>query len=202
MELINHLCAVTTRGRVSLATASPWTLGKSWARAWSMPGLTGRCACASVRKDGHKAGLGPSNSTEPAVFCSCVLVLPASLRDCSELSCACSLKRIPPSGKIRLIEGNAKCRHPKKLACQGTLRQVFICLRPRTPYHPPPPPITHCKRVYITVYLILQGRGGRRESWTREKWRGATVHKAGSKIPTWLTVSMYLTVSLVCCIDV
>ncbi len=32
--------------------------------------------------------------------------------------------------KIRLIEGNAKCRHLKKLTCKGTLRQVFICLRP------------------------------------------------------------------------
>jgi hypothetical protein len=27
--------------------------------------------------------------------------------------------------KIRLIENNAKCRHRKKLACKGTLRQVF-----------------------------------------------------------------------------
>ncbi len=26
----------------------------------------------------------------------------------------------------------------KKLTCKGTLRQVFICLRPRTPYHLPP----------------------------------------------------------------
>ncbi len=28
--------------------------------------------------------------------------------------------------KIRLIETNAKCCHPKKLTCKGTLRQVFI----------------------------------------------------------------------------
>jgi hypothetical protein len=27
--------------------------------------------------------------------------------------------------KIRLIENNAKCRYLKKLACKGTLRQVF-----------------------------------------------------------------------------
>ncbi len=27
---------------------------------------------------------------------------------------------------IRLIEGNAKCRHLKKLSCKGTLRLVFI----------------------------------------------------------------------------
>jgi hypothetical protein len=36
--------------------------------------------------------------------------------------------------KIRLKEGNAKCRHLKKLTCKGTLWPVFICLRPRTPY--------------------------------------------------------------------
>jgi hypothetical protein len=28
--------------------------------------------------------------------------------------------------KIRLREGNAKCRHLTKLTCNGTLRQVFI----------------------------------------------------------------------------
>ncbi len=32
--------------------------------------------------------------------------------------------------KIRLIESNGKCRYLKKLTCKGTLRQVFICLRP------------------------------------------------------------------------
>ncbi len=31
---------------------------------------------------------------------------------------------------IKLIEGSAKCRHVKKLTCKGTLRQLFICLRP------------------------------------------------------------------------
>jgi hypothetical protein len=75
----------------------------------------------------------------------------------------------PPRRKKRLIEGNAKCRHLKKFTCKG---QVFICMRRRTPY---PPPLTHCIRVY--------------KSWTREKIWGATVYKAGSKIPTWLTVS-------------
>ncbi len=40
--------------------------------------------------------------------------------------------------KMRLIEGNAKCCHLKILTCKGTLRQVFIWLRPRTPYPPPP----------------------------------------------------------------
>ncbi len=41
----------------------------------------------------------------------------------------------------------------KKITCKGTLRQVFICLRPRTP-HP-----LHTVNVY-TVYLLTQGRGG------------------------------------------
>jgi hypothetical protein len=38
--------------------------------------------------------------------------------------------------KIIFIEGNAKCRHPKK-TCKGTLRQLFICLMPRTLYPSP-----------------------------------------------------------------
>jgi hypothetical protein len=62
--------------------------------------------------------------------------------------------------KIRLIEGNAICRQLTK-TCKGTLRQVFICLRPRVSYSPLP--LTHCKRVYSTVHLFTQGRGG--EEW-------------------------------------
>ncbi len=61
--------------------------------------------------------------------------------------------------KVRLIEGNAKCRHLKKMTCRGTLRQVFICMMPKTPS----PTLTHCIRVYSTVYLFTQGRGGRVE---------------------------------------
>ncbi len=52
----------------------------------------------------------------------------------------------------KLIESNAKCKHLKKLTCKGTLQQVFICLRPRTPY---PPSIS----VYTIVYL-LTGKWG------------------------------------------
>jgi hypothetical protein len=59
--------------------------------------------------------------------------------------------------KIRLIEGNTKCRHLKNFTCKGTLWQVFICLMNRTPY--PPPFLTHC-------ILIHTGKGG---GWTREK---------------------------------
>jgi len=61
--------------------------------------------------------------------------------------------------KIRFIEGNAKCRHLKKFAYTGTLRQVFICLRPRTPYRSP---LTGHNVYVYTVYLFTQGRGGGR----------------------------------------
>ncbi len=36
---------------------------------------------------------------------------------------------VPYRRKIRLIETNPKYRH-KKITCKGTLRHVFICLRP------------------------------------------------------------------------
>ncbi len=76
--------------------------------------------------------------------------------------------------KIRLREGivffqllKYKFKCGKKWIYKGTWRQMFICLRPRTPY-----PSTHCLRVYSV--LIHTGKGGRGgESWTREKVRGA-----------------------------
>ncbi len=74
--------------------------------------------------------------------------------------------------KIRLIESNAKCRHLKKLTNKGILRQMFICLRPRTPF---PHPITHCIQAYSI--LIHTGKGGGEEL-------NHIVHKAGSKIST------------------
>jgi hypothetical protein len=55
-----------------------------------------------------------------------------------------------------VIEYNAKCRHPKKLTCKGTLQQVFICLRPRTPYPS------------FTVYLFTQEGGKGEELNQRE----------------------------------
>jgi hypothetical protein len=54
--------------------------------------------------------------------------------------------------KIRIIEGNAKCRHLKTLTCKDTLLQVFISLRPEP----------HAQPLYTlyTVYLFTQGGGG------------------------------------------
>ncbi len=53
----------------------------------------------------------------------------------------------------------------------------------------PPPPYTLFILYVYTLYLFTQGRGGGVVELTREKVRGATVHKAPSKTPTWLTVS-------------
>jgi hypothetical protein len=76
--------------------------------------------------------------------------------------------------KIILIEGNAKCRQLKKLTGKWTLRQVFICLSPRTPC-PPPSHTVYCI-VYTciqSVYFFKQGRGrGGRELDHREGKRG------------------------------
>jgi hypothetical protein len=61
--------------------------------------------------------------------------------------------------KMRLIEGNAKCCHLKKLTGKWTLRQVLTVWGPG-PYTPPQ---THTHTVYLfTVYLFTQERG---EGW-------------------------------------
>ncbi len=109
--------------------------------------------------------------------------------------------------KIWLIENNAKCSYLKNVLKMvfapgvylseapsptrflfGVLRQfcrfwIWSDLQHNSTTPPPPPP-NHTVCLYSTLIL---GRGGGR--WTREKVRGAIVHKAGSKIPTWLTVS-------------
>ncbi len=54
----------------------------------------------------------------------------------------------------------------KKLTCGGTSRLVFIYLRSRNPYPPPP----HTVYLY-TVYLFIQ-EGGGEELNQREGYRG------------------------------
>ncbi len=71
--------------------------------------------------------------------------------------------------KIRLREGNAKCRHLKILNCKGSWRQMFICLRPRPPYHPL---LTHCICVYKYTYNTHTGKGGGGDLNQREGYRG------------------------------
>jgi hypothetical protein len=77
--------------------------------------------------------------------------------------------------KIRLIEDNAKCHHLKKLSYKGTLRQVFLCLRPRTQS----PPFTHCIRVYNI--LFTQGRGEEGIVEPERRLEGQQVSKLGGK---------------------
>ncbi len=89
-----------------------------------------------------------------------------------------------PLRKIRLIESTAKCRHLKNLPVKRLCGSRLSVWGPI----PPPPPTLYTVYVHI-VYLFTQGRLEVGECCTREKYRGATVYKAGSKIPTWLTVS-------------
>jgi hypothetical protein len=68
--------------------------------------------------------------------------------------------------KIRLIEGDEKCRHLKKLTCKKDFAAGFNLSEAQNL----PPPLD---TVYVyTVYLFTQGSGGEGESWTREKVRG------------------------------
>ncbi len=66
----------------------------------------------------------------------------------------------------------SKISSSKKLTCKGTLRQVFLCLRPTTPC---PSPL-HTVYVY-TVYLFTQGRGRVKP----ERWEGQQFSKLGRK---------------------
>ncbi len=99
-----------------------------------------------------------------------------------------SLNSIPPyHGLINYVDTKAKCCLLKKLTCIGTLRQVFRCLRPPPllwPHSRSPYKLYTCK-----LYTYSHRERGRGERWTREKVRRAIAHKAGSEIPTWLTVS-------------
>ncbi len=77
--------------------------------------------------------------------------------------------------KIRLIESNAKCRYLKK----GLCGRCLICMRPLPLLwpHTPPPPCTLYTCIQVPVYAYSHSEGGRGEL-TREKVRGAIVHKA------------------------
>jgi hypothetical protein len=57
----------------------------------------------------------------------------------------------------------------KKLTCKGTLRPVFICLRPRTPYPPPPNTLDTCIQY---TYSHKEGGGEGGELCQREGERG------------------------------
>jgi hypothetical protein len=54
-------------------------------------------------------------------------------------------------------EGKSGSEVFRKLTCKGTLRHVFICLRPRISY---PPPLVHCMRVYSILIHKGNGEGG------------------------------------------
>ncbi len=87
--------------------------------------------------------------------------------------------------KIRLIEVNTKC-HLKKF----TMRQVFICLRPTTPY----PPYKLCISVYSILIHTGKGGGGEGERVEPERrGEGQQDQKYWLKIPTWLNVRKKLT---------
>ncbi len=76
----------------------------------------------------------------------------------------------------------------KKIDLQKGLSGKYLSVWGPEPHNPFPYTLYMCNQV--TVYLLFTPRrGGEGESWTREKGRGATVHKAGSKKPPWLIVS-------------
>jgi hypothetical protein len=90
--------------------------------------------------------------------------------------------------KMRAVEGNAKW-HLKNWPVKGLCGMCLSVWGPEP--HTPPPPL---HTVYVnTVYLFTQGRGGGgrvEPEGMKEKRDGrATVHKARSKIPTWLSGS-------------
>ncbi len=80
--------------------------------------------------------------------------------------------------KIRLIKGNAKCCHLKKLSCKGTLRQVFICLRLFQQNPIPPPPYT----LYTYLqYTYSHGGGGEGGELNQREWERVNRGEYGSQ---------------------
>ncbi len=91
---------------------------------------------------------------------------------------ACSSLLLMGVERQDFIEGNEKCRHLKKLTCKETLRQVFICLRPRTPY-PPPYTLYICVIVYSDQSAIChrQRKPERLEGLVREGGHLISAHR-------------------------
>jgi hypothetical protein len=71
------------------------------------------------------------------------------------------------------VDAKAKCRHLNKFTCKETLRQVFIFLRPL--------PLLGSE----SGHILSVGKGSG-EGVKPERRLGATVNRAGSKIPTCL----------------
>jgi hypothetical protein len=135
------------------------------------------------------------------------------------LACwASSLSEESHHGLINCTDTKAKCRHLKNWPIKGRQVFICLRPPPLLGFclgwsgnfvgsesgqtqrvkllqqysTPQPLPATYCPACIVcTVYCTLtQGRGeGGGEKWTREKFRGATVHTAGLKKPPWLTVS-------------
>jgi hypothetical protein len=83
-----------------------------------------------------------------------------------------ALRAIDPL-KINYIGNKEKFRDIKILTCNGTLRQVFYCLRPRTL---PPPPYTLYTR---KQYTYSHRKGGRAEP--ERRFEGLQFKKLGRK---------------------
>ncbi len=95
-------------------------------------------------------------------------------------------------GQINIIDTKAKCRHLKNLPVKGLCGRCLsvwgsLPSFDAIPYTPPYTLYTYIRVYCIPTYSHRERGGGGK--LTREKVRGATIHKAGSKIPTWLTVS-------------
>ncbi len=102
--------------------------------------------------------------------------------------CKCQEYTVPLRlRKIRLIECNAKCRYLKNWHVKGLCGRCVICMRPPPLLWPHYPPFY---TLHGTVYLFTQGKGG---GLTREKVRGAIVHKKPVKNTNMSDQKLYLT---------
>ncbi len=84
--------------------------------------------------------------------------------------------------KIRLLEGNAKCRYLKKLTCKGASRQVFtvFVLGPE-PQTPPPPYILYTCIQYTVLIHTGKGEGGEGRVEPERRLEGRQLTKLGRK---------------------